>query len=467
MECSGEFGSHSANCSERYNTCAPGKVLQNKALFQQSSCCDHSQPDHLFRNNCCCTAYYYVATDNTFNIRKATLITLVFFYCVAVLVLCHNFYHSVKAQKAKSTADFFKSRKFLLFLVTMIAMIIGICSAVYHAMTFNCFGGKESDNCPGGTSARAILLYYRFFSTDAIANFSFIVSKIMILQNCLRTARLGHISSAANEGPSVRILFVAIFLLCASCISWLLITFVHQSSGDAYVTELQSNKDPTLDEFRIRLQLRYAIFSSGACSFVIATLSAFLYIRHTEFHLKLYLQPPEACSPTTDDKRHTQRDAHTIKHAVAGNMNKVISGNFRRLQVATALIACSFLIKTVLYVMLAVGIGSGIQESAPAVTAGCAAIDFSAFQHFNVLNFCDENYSQRSFITARTIFGSPLVFPLISMFADPLMMMCVITGSPFLISFLNHNSANTNAARNSVFIQDCNIPGFGEEKQAK
>jgi hypothetical protein len=466
MECNVEFGSHSANCSERFNSCAPEKVLQNKAVFQQSSCCDHSHPDHLFRNNCCCTSYYYVATDNTYNIRKATLVTLVFFYCVAVLALCYNFYHSVRAQKAKSTADFLKSRKFLLFLVTMIAMIIGICSAVYHAMTFDCFGGKEPEHCPGGTSARGIFLYYRFFSTDTIANFSFIVSKIMILQNCLRTARLGHIPSAAIEGPSVRILFAAIFLLCASCISWLVITFVHQSSGDAYVTELQSNKAPTLDEFRHRLQLRYAIFSSGACSFVIATLSAFLYIRHTEFHLKLYLQPLEACSPTTDDKskRHTQLNAHTIKHAVAGNMNKVISGNFRRLKVATALIACSFLIKTVLYVMLAVGIGSGIQESAP---AGCAGIDYSAFQHFNVLNFCDENYSQRGFITARTIFGSPLVFPLISMFADPLMMMCVATVSPFPISFLNHNCANTNATRNSALMQDFNILGFGEENQAK
>jgi hypothetical protein len=315
-------------------------------------------------------------------------------------------------------------------------------------MSFNCFGGKESEYCPGGTSARAILLYYRFFSTDAIANFSFIVSKTMILQNCLRTARIGHIFSAANEGPSVRILFAAIFLLCASCISWLVITFVHQSSGDAYVTELQSNKASTLEEFRLRLQLRYAIFSSGACSFVIATLSAFLFIRHTEFHLKLYLQPLDACSPTTDDKRHTQRDAHTIQRvSVAGNMSKVISGNFRRLQVATALIACSFLIKTVLYVMLAVGIGSEIQESAP---EGCAALDYSAFQHFNVLNFCDENYSRKSFITARTMFGSPLVFPLISLFADPLMIMCVVTVSPFLISFLNHNPTNTNAASNSV-----------------
>ena len=425
---------YSANCAERDNACTPEKVLQSKALFRQSSCCDHSQLGHLFRNNCCCTAYYYVATDDTVRIRKATLITLIFFYCVAVLVLCRNFYDSyrVSVKRAKSTADFLKSRKFLFFLVSVFSMIIGICSAVYHAMTFDCFGGRDpasestdSDVCPGGTSARSICLFYIFFTTDAIANVSFIVSKIMILQNCLRTAQLGHISSAANEGPSVRILFAAVFVLCASCISWLVVAFVNQSSGDDFVSVLKQNElrngifKISFVQVEYRHQLRSAIYSSGACSFVIATLTAFLYIRHTGFHLKLYLQPLQACSPATDDKRHTEHNAQTMKHAMSGNMGKVISGNFRRLQVAAALIACSFLIKTQLYVLLAVGV------AVSTAGVGCPAIDYNVFRNFTLQNFCDENYSQSSHITARSFLGSPLVFPLISLFADPFMMMCV------------------------------------------
>ena len=359
-----------------------------------------------------------------------------------MLALCYSIYDSFRisyrAKRTKTIADFVKSRKFLLFLVNMIAMTIGVCSAVYHRLTFNCFGGGrrlESASCPGGLSAEGLTLYYQFFTADAVANIFFMISKIMILQNCLRSAQLGGSSSAhMHEGPSHRITVAAVCLLGISCICWFSIAIVHASSGQDYANQLRSEQVSTLEAFRFRLALRYVIYSSGAACIVIATLCSFLYYRHTQFHLNLFLQPLQASNPAAAE--HELADSREMKRASSsvGSMNKVISGNFRRLQVAAVLVACSFLIKAVLFLILAVGLGSGIMESA---SPGCPVIDYSNTANLTDKSFCDGNFNPLILVHARSILGSPLIFPIITLFMDPLTMMCVI--NPNSIHYQNLN----------------------------
>ncbi len=414
-----------SNCSRSQNNCTPRVVMESRSDFRLSTCCDHSKPNHLW-NNCCCTAYWHVATDQTMAIRNGTFIALVFFYGFAILVMCYNicdsYRVSTRAKRTKYITDFLKSRKFVSFVVTMIATTVGICAAVNHKETFDCMGGQGVSQCdsnelkqPYGTTLLVDFLVY-----DAVANIFFIISKIMILQNCLHTAQLGCYHLKAREGPSIRLLLATAMLLGVSCVCWFVIVVVHAVYGMSYASDLLRNETAPIQEDTVkeRRVLRLYLYMFGALSLSIASLCAFLYIRHTKFHLRRYLLPHTPTPPAA--KASALSDSWVMKRG----MGQVIRGNFRRLQVSTALIAFSVVVKAVPYLLLS--ISSAWQNDTRYCDGGALeAPDYSNRSNFFLQQYCDYDYQFPVSVFARTVLGSPLVYPLIALFMDPLMMMCV------------------------------------------
>jgi hypothetical protein len=199
-----ELEKNKCSLQKPQNVCMPRLAFENQAQFRSSNCCDHSQYDHLYKTNCCCTAYWHVATDETYRLRQATHVSLLVAYGVAVLVLCYRIWDSyrvsLRATRVQSISDFLTSRKFVLNLASIAAMIFGICSATFHTFAFNCYGGRDDRaDCVVGGSLSARLDLYSFVTFDALANVICIIAKIMILQNCLRAVLLGPQREGLNH----------------------------------------------------------------------------------------------------------------------------------------------------------------------------------------------------------------------------------------------------------------------------
>jgi hypothetical protein len=403
-------------------SCTPYLARLNKPQFE---CCDHYSAAHFFGNNCCCTTYWFVSDKKTIEIRNIMLISLLVAYGVAVLVLCYRIWDSyrvsLRATRVQSISDFLTSRKFVLNLASIAAMIFGICSVTFHTFAFNCFGGvaygtapdqtafvRDSDDCrAGGPNPEATALLYAFLPFDALANIALITSKIIVLQKCLHIVRIG--SSKVSAGPSVPILTASVWLTAASFICWF-VTVV--------VSSLLS-RDPKLGKKTEILNLSL-VFFFGALSFVVAMFCAFIHNYHTNFHLKLYLASLKARD--SQFNHDDEQDAEDVKSKKSKfnqmhRFMKSLSGNLRRLQIAVVLILCSFVVKATLYLTLTINFSfASSLQSAP-----CQA----EASYVNITSFCDRNYQPQNVISASTILGSPLVFPLISLFSDPLLMMCV------------------------------------------
>ena len=276
----------------------------------------------------------------------------------------------------------------------------------------------------------------RWYPIDCISNIGFIASKILVLQKCLRIVRTGL--DKCPGAPSDRLLSVVVVLLCVSvsvcfALSFLAFTDVQEQSNlvDEYRKNSQSNKTiPTLKGIT-------SYWSSATVMFVLATLSSLLYIRHTTFHLYRYLNTLTLKEDTTerrlsdDDEQNDTAELSAFGRIKRFAMNlpiqktvKTLSGNLRRLQLSVALIALSLLLKAVLYSVLAAGYNSD-----PDVLPSSNSDEPSYVDR----HLCVFEYSTDQRIRGRTIFGSPLVFPLFTLCCDPLLTMYAPLPSPPII----------------------------------
>jgi hypothetical protein len=152
--------------------------------------------------------------------------------------------------------------------------------------------------------------------------------------------------------------------------------------------------------------------------FALATLSSLLYVWHTTFHLSRYLKSLQKDTRRLSDNEEPSDTTALsafgrIKNFASQKTVKTLSGNLQRLQLSVALIALSFLCKAFLYVLLAVLLGLPIE--APVFPSNFTA----PFILDRFLCF----YSSELRIAGRTIWGSPLVIPLFTLFCDPFLTM--------------------------------------------
>ena len=99
---------------------------------------------------------------------------------------------------------------------------------------------------------------------------------------------------------------------------------------------------------------------------------------------------------------------------------KTLSGNLRRLQLSVALIALSFLCKALLYVTLTVGYSAGDPPYNSTIT----------YPSYIDRHLCFPSYSNELRIVARTVWSSPLVIPLFTLFCDPFLTMYAALSFP-------------------------------------
>jgi hypothetical protein len=402
-----------------------------------------------------------------------------------MLVLCFRIWdsyrQSLRGKGAQSVSDCLKSRKFVLNFVSMVSMICGICSADFQTRAFNCLGGRSDvAGCVVGSFAPATFDFYSFITFDVLANVFFTITKILILQNCLRIVQLGPQHDKRND-TNARILLASTALLCFSSISWILCGFVHHSRAREVFAFISSSEETNLplntfffsDSFSPQSQtqtgnssLRSAIYMLAAITFVIATLCSFIHIRQIEFHLKRYLQSmlrdEEPCDETNPGVAKLPDDINEPNsiRGFKGEHFRNLRRNLRQLQLAVVLIACSFVVKTLLYILLFYGYATSDQDLADRLSNNITAVacgesnELKTVQEYLRFAHCDFDYTRGGLIIARSLLGSPLVFPLISLFSDPLLMMFVSNPNPTpnrkRISVLAANAAAA-AKCNSLF----------------
>ena len=256
---------------------------------------------------------------------------------------------------------------------------------------------------------------------DSVSNIGFIASKILVLQKCLRIVQMGLDKSP--EAPSDRLLSVVVGLLCGSVPVCLVVAIVAQDiemKQSRVIDQLRENSQstPKPADFPIALS---AFFSSTAVMFALATLSSLLYVWHTTFHLSRYLK---SLQKDTKERRLSEDEEPTDTAALSafGRIKnfamtspiqktvKTLSGNLRRLQLSVALIALSFLCKALLYVTLAFLFGLPINTPVlPTNSTSPFILD---------RDWCFLPFSTEFRIAGRTVWGSPLVIPLFTLFCD-------------------------------------------------
>ena len=412
------------------NSCAPSVALQNRDAFRKLDCCNYLRANHLSASNCCCVAYYYVADDVTFDLRRNTLSSLLAAYALAALLIGWNtfkFYRAFfRSKGTKSLSDVLKTRMFFLISVSLVSLASGACAALFHSRSFNCFGGRGDDPaCVGGSSPPAVLYFHNFVASDVAATLSFVVLKMTILRNCLAKVQLGvepdKLFSDSHNRPRARVLHTAVVLLGLSCLSWIILASLHHVSGQEYDALLPSlyfcnilrryardlqGDALSLDSQAQRLQLRFALYLNAAFSLLLANLCAFLYLVHTRHHLNNYLAT-----------LHREESVDAEDASATGH----ISRNMRRLRLAVYLIASSFVVKAVVYTVLAAGYSSAY-AAADGKCPSAVALASNATE-YRLRYLCDGDYNQWGATLARSMLGSPLLLPLVALFCDPLLMM--------------------------------------------
>ena len=464
-----------SNCSlqKPQNICLPRLAFENKAQFRSSNCCDHSQYDHLYKTNCCCTAYWHVATDETYDLRKATHASLLVAYGLALLVLCYRIWVSYRVSPrstggaVQSISDFLRSRKFVLNFSSFAAVIFGICSATFQTRAFNCYGGRDDRaGCVVGRSSPGVLDLYSFVTFDVLANIFFIIAKIMILQKCLRAVLLVPQSDGLNR----RILPGSVALLFLCLLSWAVCALVNYYYGTRVAADASSNSvssERLLDSGFLkedsnsqtqRFGVRAVVYILAGVTFITATLSSLLHVYLTSFHLKRYIRLLLQDGPQCDVAEASDTELSVEPSSIRGYKGKhyrKIRRNLRRLNLAVVIIACSFVVKAVLYISLSIGYSDDdddLQESFQNITADACArtSNLKTVQQYFQFALCDQHFTRDGLVWARTILGSPLVFPLISLFSDPLLMMCVSNPNP-----TPKSKAQTSFNRKSSSTRNC------------
>ena len=174
-----------------------------------------------------------------------------------------------------------------------------------------------------------------------------------------------------------------------------------------YARDLQGDA-LSLDSQAQRLQLRFALYLNAAFSLLLANLCAFLYLVHTRHHLNNYLASIQL-------RTRESVDAEDV------SMTPRIVRNMRRLRLAVYLIASSFIVKAVVYTVLAVG-HSSAYTAADATCPSAHSLASNATE-YRLRYLCDGDYNQWGATLARGMLGSPLLLPLVALFCDPLLMM--------------------------------------------
>jgi len=441
------------------NQCAPQLALESRGTYNSNSaCCDYTSIDHLTASNCCCTSYFYAADTVTSSKRSETLTAGLIFYGLALLYLIYSFWNSQLMTRKATYADFFKSRRFWLYLVTLFSLLSGTASAFMHYFAFKCFGGDPATaSCPGGPKYQAYIYLSAFIVMDAFSNVGFIVSKLTVLSTSLLTVQLGLDKSP--DAPSVHILTFIVRLSAASDLCWIVAAIVGAGQLNRVAAEFQkvesaalaaAEYDNLIDLF---LKIFHVLFIIAAMSLIIATLSTFLYIRHIAFHLKRYLVSLEKSNAfTADDENvsaHRPVSGHLSKLNPFTKFSKSVSGNLRRLQLSVALIAISFLFKVTVYILLAIGFGSNDSNVVTCPYPEGSSVTFvdlsTSANVVNSTNFflCDGRYVPKYLIQARSLLGSPIVIPILVLMTDPFMIMCVYTTTTTIAATTTSTTTST------------------------
>jgi hypothetical protein len=386
-----------------------------------------------YTSNCCCVAFWYGTSadnDDIMSTRQQTFGCLVCFYGLAILYLLFELRGTYKSKRHKSLGEFIKSRQLFMSFVSIFSMIAGIVACWLHYSTWTCMGG-EGEGCVNGPSKTTHERLAAWHPMDSISNIGFIASKILVLQKCLRIVQMGLDKSP--EAPSDRLLSVVVGLLCGSfvgCIGCAFVAYHSAQTRAGGIGQLRENPNSsaTLSPFPFAIA---AHFSSTAVMFALATLSSLLYVWHTTFHLSRYLkslQKDTKVRRLSEDEEPTDTAALSafdrIKNfAMTSPIQKTVktlSGNLRRLQLSVALIALSFLCKALLYVTLAVGYSAGDPPYNSTIT----------YPSYIDRHLCFPSYSNELRIVARTVWGSPLVVPLFTLFCDPFLTMYAAISFP-------------------------------------
>lgn len=377
------------------------RSLDHQNFWRNNSCCGSEGPSRLFLNNCCCISFFNLADNNTSQQRTETFTAVCFLYGVAIIYLLHDVYISFQSKKQKTLWDFIKSRKLVLLCVSIFSMTVGLGCSYTHYATFRCAGGSinAGPNCPGGfqNGSDAQRRLQNFFAMDAVSNISFIISKVLILQNILHTVQIGLEQSP--HAPNIRVLKFAVVCLYVPCLFFFIAAMTARAFNDTnnwYVIQ----------------------FAASFVTFIFAMISAVLYVQHTSFHLNRYLDSLKSTLPRDDDA-HEVGDAELstfdrikmfARNSPTGKFIKNLSGSLRRLQIAVVLIFLSFSIKFVLYVMLVRYFSSSLNSP--------TKLDFS-----DPIICNSSAWGKRDLVIGRSMLGSPLLIPVLTMFADPILMM--------------------------------------------
>ena len=109
----------------------------------------------------------------------------------------------------------------MLIVASALAMITGILCATFHYLSFKCFGGES---CAGGPSYQAYYYLSAFIGFDPASTIFFILSKIMTLQNTLRTVQSGL--NNVPDAPSGRVLLFVDSIMIVAAIVWFIVAMV-------------------------------------------------------------------------------------------------------------------------------------------------------------------------------------------------------------------------------------------------
>lgn len=384
----------------------------NKEFFRSNNCCG-TGPDRVFgsRKNCCCFSFYNYADDITINQRDQTFATLCVFYVIAIFFLLFDLWKLFQSKKQKTLTEFIKSRKLLLLVASILSMISGIACSAAHYQTFRCAGASaDYGRCPGGfgKNSDAASWLAAFLALDAVSNISFIASKMLALENVLRTVQIGL--DRSPQAPSVRVLYFTVAFLCLCCLFYII------AAGHAANEQLEDFSKNTWIVIN---------FTTAFVTFIFAMLSAALFIRHTTFHLNRYLNSLQNDLPGAVDAHESGNVELTTfgrlkmfaRNSPMGAFVKNLSGSLRRLQWSVTLILVSFVFRACMYACLFSLASIGLQPP----PTNSSYLDLSDVP---VDSVCDNVKVKPEMIIFRSFLGSPLLIPLITLGADPLLMLC-------------------------------------------
>jgi hypothetical protein len=301
------------------------------------------------------------------------------------------------------------------FALSFFSVIAGIVWARLHFQTYDCFGGSDpTAGCKGGATRDALSYLYYLIVADSLSNILFTLSKIMMLQRCFSISLSG--TGKSFEGRKVRLLTAVVSLVGVSSALWLLVSLLHLFKGLEFLKDNGDLSDAeNAEKERERYELRAWVYCLGAATVMIATLCAFLYLFLTVVHLKRHLNALRANSALVNINENLTGVVRTDVFA------QHLSRKMLRMRMSVVIIVFSFIVKAVLYMIFAVGYSS----PNPTKPQCYAQDDFQWEAASNSRYMCDTNVYSSSLIAARTLMASPLVIPLITLFSDPLTLMCV------------------------------------------